>query len=58
MNCSLIVCTYNWPEALKLVLSSIAFQSITPNEIIVADDGSDETTAKVIEDFSKSSSIM
>ena len=35
MNCSLIICTYNWPEALKLVLSSAIFQSIAPNEIIV-----------------------
>ena len=57
MNCSLIVCTYNWPEALKLVLSSATFQSITPNEIIVADDGSDESTAKVIEEFAKKTSI-
>jgi glycosyltransferase involved in cell wall biosynthesis len=57
MNCSLIVCTYNWPEALCIVLSSTISQSIAPNEIIVADDGSDKSTAKVIEDFSKSSSI-
>ncbi len=52
MNCTLIICTYNWPEALSLVLSSIASQSILPNEIIVADDGSDESTAKVIEEIS------
>jgi len=48
MNCSLIICTYNWHEALALVLSSIASQSILPDEVIVADDGSDESTAKVI----------
>ena len=52
MNCSLIICTYNWPEALSLVLSSVAAQSILPNEIIVADDGSSESTARVIEEFS------
>ncbi len=52
MNCTLIICTYNWPEALSLVLSSIASQSVLPNEIIVADDGSDESTAKVIEEIS------
>ena len=57
MNCSLIVCTYNWPEALRLVLSSATFQSIAPDEIIVADDGSEESTAKVIEEFSKKTSI-
>jgi glycosyltransferase involved in cell wall biosynthesis len=57
MDCSLIICTYNWPEALKLVLSSALMQSVTPNEIIVADDGSEKSTSLVIKDFSKSSSI-
>ena len=57
MDCSLIICTYNWPEALKLVLCSVLIQSIKPTEIIVADDGSDESTASVIKDFSKLSFI-
>ena len=57
MNCSLIVCTYNWPEALRLVLTSVITQSILPNEIIVADDGSDELTLKVIEDISNRISL-
>ena len=57
MNCSLIICTYNQPEALSLVLSSVADQSILPNEIIVADDGSSESTARVIEEFSNKTSI-
>jgi glycosyltransferase involved in cell wall biosynthesis len=57
MKCSLIICTYNWPEDLKLVLSSATLQSVEPNEIIVADDGSDESTAKVIENFAKQTSI-
>ena len=43
MNCSLIITTYNWPEALRLVLSSINNQSVLPNEIIIADDGSRES---------------
>ena len=57
MNCSLIICTYNWPEALGLVLSSAITQAELPNEIIVADDGSDKSTAKVIQDFSKKSIV-
>ena len=57
MNCSLIICTYNWPEALSLVLSSAIEQSISPDEIIVADDGSDMTTALLVDKFSKHSSI-
>ena len=57
MNCSLIICTYNWPEALKIVLNSAILQSIPPNEIIVADDGSDEKTTKVLQDFITKTSI-
>jgi len=57
MNCSLIICTYNQPKALSLVLSSVSIQSISPNEIIVADDGSSESTARVIEEFSNTTSI-
>ena len=57
MNCSLIICTYNWPDALKLVLLSAISQNEAPNEIIVADDGSEESTAKVIEEVSKKTPI-
>ena len=57
MNCSLIISTYNWPEALNLVLSSVDAQSISPNEIIVADDGSSESTARIIEELSNKTSI-
>ena len=53
MNCSLIICTYNWPEALSFVLASVTTQTELPNEIIVADDGSGESTSRVIEIFSK-----
>lgn len=52
MNCSLIICTYNWPDALKMVLSSVLNQSIMPNEVIIADDGSDESTLAVIKHYS------
>jgi glycosyltransferase involved in cell wall biosynthesis len=57
MNCSLIICTYNWPEALKIVISSALSQSIKPNEIIIADDGSSIATTELIESFTQSSSI-
>jgi glycosyltransferase involved in cell wall biosynthesis len=51
---SLIVTTYNWPKALDLVLLSIQRQSENPLEVIVADDGSDEKTAKVVEEHRQS----
>jgi len=48
MKCSLIICTYNWPEALSLVLSSVVTQSVLPNEVIIADDGSSDSTAVIL----------
>jgi len=46
---SVIVTTYNWPYALRAVLSALCAQKTShPFEIIVADDGSQEETAKLI----------
>jgi len=53
MKTALIITTYNWPQALKLVLESVKLQTILPNEVIIADDGSKVATKKVIEEFSK-----
>ena len=52
-TCSLITPTYNWTEALELLLSSVLKQSVLPNEVIIADDGSKENTKELIEDFQK-----
>ncbi|MFC5742401.1 glycosyltransferase family 2 protein [Dyella tabacisoli] len=51
---SLMVSTYNWKEALALVLRSIAQQSRLPDEVIVADDGSREDTAELLRDVARS----
>jgi glycosyltransferase involved in cell wall biosynthesis len=48
---ALLVSTYNWPEALAVVLNSIAAQSLLPGEVLIADDGSDERTKAVIDAF-------
>ncbi|MDR2120104.1 MAG: glycosyltransferase family 2 protein [Tannerella sp.] len=48
---SLIVSTYNRPDALGLCLQSIARQSVLPDEVIIGDDGSTEETGKLIESF-------
>lgn len=50
---SLIIATYNWPEALQLCLNSISKQTILPSEIIIADDGSDIRTANIINNFAQ-----
>lgn len=46
---TLIISTYNYPEALELVLLSVAKQSVVPNEVIIADDGSKKETKELIE---------
>ena len=46
---SLIISTYNNVEALILLLRSVRLQTILPNEVIIADDGSSKTTRQLIE---------
>jgi len=53
MKIAVIVSTFNWPEALQLVLTSLLQQTILPDEIIIADDGSDEATRHTINLFRK-----
>jgi glycosyltransferase involved in cell wall biosynthesis len=50
MRATVIITTYNWPEALKITLKSIIQQSIRSIEIIVADDGSEAATAQAIKE--------
>lgn len=52
-KCSLLIATYNWPEALELCLKSVLQQKVLPGEVIIADDGSREETRKLIESFQK-----
>lgn len=53
LKTSLIIVTYNWKEALELVLKSVQRQTVMPFEIIIADDGSTEETKKLIDKFRK-----
>lgn len=50
---ALIITTYNWPEALELVLLSLKNQVVYPTEVIIADDGSTDDTKFLIEEFQK-----
>ena len=50
---SLIVSTYNRPDALSLCLKSLAVQTRLPDEVIVGDDGSRDDTRELIERFQK-----
>ena len=49
LQSSLIISTYNWPEALDLVLKSAMEQHVLPDEIIIADDGSKKETKQLID---------
>ena len=57
MHLTLIITTYNWPDALVLVLKSIESQTITPDEVIVADDGSTAETKAVVSKFQEDSNL-
>ena len=46
---SLIISTYNRPDALGMVLLSVSRQVLFPSEVIIADDGSDIFTKNVVE---------
>ncbi|WP_407428814.1 glycosyltransferase family 2 protein [Arcticibacter sp.] len=50
---SLIVATYNWPEALNVCLLSIKHQTVFPCEVIIADDGSTPVTKSLIDSYKK-----
>ncbi|KAF5276588.1 hypothetical protein FQR65_LT16295 [Abscondita terminalis] len=54
---SLILSTYNWPEALDLCLKSIMLQTMFPDEILIADDGSTASTLEIIQKHQKISTI-
>lgn len=57
MKVALLISTYNWPEALNLVLESVMAQTQLPDEILIADDGSKEETKILIEDWKKKSKV-
>jgi glycosyltransferase involved in cell wall biosynthesis len=53
MKVSLIITTYNKPDYLKKVIDGVFLQRVLPHEIIIADDGSDEMTKNVVEEYGK-----
>ena len=57
MKLTLIITTYNWPESLLLVIESIKRQTILPDEVIIADDGSAKETKDLINNFKKDTNL-
>lgn len=54
MKISVIVPTYNRPQALKLCLLSLAQQSVFPHEVMIADDGSTSETRDAVTEMQQS----
>lgn len=57
ISTSLIVTTYNRPKALFVVLKSVLMQEQPPDEVVVADDGSQEETLQVVESLAEISPV-
>lgn len=57
LDVSLIVTTYNRPDALEKVLESALAQTKLPQEIIVADDGSGEATENTVRKIAEKSPV-
>lgn len=57
LDVSLIITTYNRPDALALVMASALKQTHPPKEILIADDGSDHRTAELVSKFAENSPI-
>ncbi len=50
-SCSLVISTYNRPDALELCVESVLRQIQLPDEIVIADDGSGEDTRQLVLDM-------
>ncbi|MBL0890210.1 MAG: glycosyltransferase family 2 protein [Gemmatimonadaceae bacterium] len=48
MRLSLLIATYNWPEALAVVLHAVRAQDVLPDEVLIADDGSGPATQELV----------
>ncbi|MBD5322356.1 MAG: glycosyltransferase [Bacteroides sp.] len=51
MTTALIITTYNAPRDLRCTLHSVLAQTVMPDEVIIADDGSRDETRELIESF-------
>ena len=54
IDTSIILATYNWPEALEVILANLVLQLIKYQnvEIVIADDGSKPSTLDVVKKYS------
>lgn len=54
---SILLATYNWPQALGLVMESLNAQTDKDFEVLIADDGSRSDTSQLITAFTKTANF-
>src|SRR5487761_1087652 len=54
LKISVAMCTYNGSRFLPEQLASIAKQTRLPDEMVICDDGSTDSTPEIVEDFARS----
>lgn len=54
---SVLISTYNWPEALEMVVDGMLRQTVMPYEIVIADDGSGHSTTCAIDRLKAASPV-
>ena len=57
MKISVVITTYNRPQALRLVLRALLAQHQAPFEILVADDGSGDTTRQTLRRMARDAKV-
>ena len=57
MRLALVITTYERPDALAAVLANVEHQSMRPDDIVIADDGSGEPTRTLIDGWMRRSSV-
>lgn len=57
LTCSVAMATYNGAKFIEEQLRSIENQTIKPDEVVICDDGSKDSTVAIIEDFIKKSPL-
>ena len=54
---SVIISTYNNPNALRVIINTLEAGTILPDQIIIADDGSTKETSELIHELSKPNQV-
>jgi len=54
---SLVINTFNQPEVLAKALAGVRLQTRQPDEVLISDDGSDEPTRKLVNEFAANSTV-